>query len=97
MTTENTHTAAERKPLQGTKVGQVTSDRRDKSRTVQVSFLARTPLYGKFLRKQTSFQVHDPTNEAKLGDTVEIAPCRPISKTKSWRLVRVIERAPEQA
>jgi small subunit ribosomal protein S17 len=85
-----------RKPLKGTKIGQVASDKRDKTRKVTITYLARVPKYGKYVRRRTSFQVHDPANEARLGDTVEIAPCRPISKTKSWRLVRVIERAPEQ-
>lgn len=85
-----------RKALQGTKTGQIVSDRRDKTRTVKVTYLAKEPKYGKFLRRSTRFQVHDPANESRMGDTVEIAPCRPISKTKSWRLVRVIEKAPEQ-
>ena len=85
-----------RKPLKGTKVGRVASDKRDKTRKVYVTFLAKVPKYGKYVRRRTAFQVHDPSNEARLGDTVEIAPCRPISKTKSWRLVRVIEKAPEQ-
>ncbi len=94
MTTTQT---TPRKPLKGIKVGQVVSGKRDKSRTVAVTFQIRTPKYGKFVRKQTKFQVHDPNNESSLGDTVEIAPCRPISKTKSYRLVRVVEKAPEQA
>ena len=85
-----------RKPLKGTKVGRVASDKRDKTRKVFVTFMAKVPKYGKYVRRRTAFQVHDPGNDARLGDTVEIAPCRPISKTKSWRLVRVIERAPEQ-
>ena len=85
-----------RKPLKGTKVGQVASDKRDKTRKVVVQFLAQVSKYGKYVKRRTAFQVHDPANDSKLGDTVEIAPCRPISKTKSWRLVRVIERAPEQ-
>jgi small subunit ribosomal protein S17 len=84
-----------RKALKSTRYGVVTSDKRDKTRTVQVEFSARHAKYGKFLRRATKFQVHDPSNDAKQGDRVEIARCRPISKTKSWRLVRVIERAPE--
>ena len=89
-------TTHQRKALKGTKVGQVASDKRDKTRKVVVQFLAQAGKYGKYIRRRTSFQVHDPSNDSRLGDTVEIAPCRPISKTKSWRLVRVIERAPEQ-
>ncbi len=89
-------TKTTRKPLAGTKIGVVTSDRRDKTRTVSVEFLARHSKYGKFLKRRTRFHVHDPENASKLGDRVEIATCRPISKTKSWRLVRVIEVAPMQ-
>src|SRR5688500_9736519 len=85
-----------RKPLKGTKVGRVASDKRDKTRKVFVGYMAQVSKYGKYVRRRTAFQVHDPANDSHLGDTVEIAPCRPISKTKSWRLVRVIERAPEQ-
>ena len=51
------------------------------------------PLYGKFIRRTTKLHVHDENNEAKLGDVVEIRECRPLSKTKSWTLVRVVEKA----
>lgn len=87
-------TTPARKRLVGTKIGRVTSAKRDKTRKVEVSFLQKVPKYGKFVRRRSVFHVHDETNDARLGDTVEIAPCRPISKTKSWRLLRVIERAP---
>ena len=83
-----------RKTLQGTKVGRVVSDRRDKSRKVEVTYLRRNTKYGKYVRRRSMFHVDDPTNVSKLGDQFEIAPCRPVSKTKSWRLVRVIEAAP---
>ncbi len=53
----------------------------------------RTALYGKFIRRTTKLHVHDEANEAKMGDVVEIKECRPISKTKSWTLVRVVEKA----
>lgn len=81
--------------LTGMKVGIVTSDKRDKTRTVAVDYQKIHPIYGKRLRRQAKFQVHDEKNEAGEGDRVEIAQCRPLSKTKSWRLVRVIEKAPE--
>ena len=81
--------------LAGTKIGIVTSDKRDKTRTVAVDFQKVHPIYGKRLRRQAKFQVHDEKNEAGEGDRVEIAQCRPLSKTKSWRLVRVLEKAPE--
>ncbi len=86
------------KPVLGSRVGVVTSDKRDKTRTVAVTFQGKHPKYGKYLRRKSTFQVHDPQNQSKLGDRVEIATCRPISKTKSWRLLRVVEVAvgPEQ-
>jgi small subunit ribosomal protein S17 len=80
----------------GTQVGVVSSDKRDKSRRVVVSFSAKHPKYGKYIRQETVLHVHDEQNESRSGDRVEIAPCRPMSKTKRWRLVRVVER-PVQA
>lgn len=79
----------------GTKVGIVTSDKRDKTRTVAVDFQKVHAKYGKRLRRQAKFQVHDESNESGEGDRVEITQCRPLSKSKSWRLIRVIEKAPE--
>ena len=93
MTTATSPTAIEPRVLTSTKVGVVTSDKRDKTRTVVIEFQYRHPKYGKYLKRQTKFQVHDEKNESKLNDRVEIANCRPISKTKSWRLVRVVEKA----
>jgi small subunit ribosomal protein S17 len=84
---------SDRKPLKRTRAGRVTSDRCDKTRKVEVTFLQRHGKYGKFLRRRSVFHVHDPENVSHQGDTVLIAPCRPISKTKSWRLVRVLETA----
>ena len=83
-----------RKPLTGTQVGRVVSDKRDQTRKVVVEFLAKVPKYGKYVRRRSVFHIHDQKNESGLGDKVEIAPCRPISKTKSWRLVKVLEKAP---
>lgn len=83
------------KKVTGTKVGVVTSDKRDKTRTVAVEFQKVHAKYGKRLRRQAKFQVHDESNASGQGDRVEIAQCRPLSKTKSWRLVRVLEKAPE--
>jgi small subunit ribosomal protein S17 len=76
----------------GTKVGTVESDKRDKTRTVVVRFMVKHPKYGKFVRKRTVLHVHDEKNESHLGDTVEVAATRPLSKTKAWRLVRVVEK-----
>ncbi|MCH2161432.1 MAG: 30S ribosomal protein S17 [Phycisphaerales bacterium] len=75
------------------KVGIVESDARDKSRKVVISFSMRHPKYGKYIRRRTVLQVHDEANESKKGDRVEVTECRPISKTKSWVVTRIIERA----
>ena len=77
------------------RVGVVASAGRDKTRKVALDFSVKHPLYGKYLRKRHYLHVHDENNESKRGDKVEIAECRPISKTKSWVLLRVIESAPE--
>lgn len=70
--------------------GMVESDKRDKSRRVVVNFMTKHPKYGKFVRGRTVLQVHDEQNVSKKGDLVEVRECRPISKTKSWELVRVV-------
>ena len=59
-----------------------------------IAYAGKHAKYGKTMRKRTVLQVHDEKNESHLGDRVEVAECRPISKTKSWVLVRVVERAP---
>lgn len=93
---DSTPTTNARKKLVGTHTGTVVSDKRDRTRKVEVAFQARDSKYGKIVKKRSMFHVHDPENASKNGDVVEIAPCRPISKTKSWRLVKVIEVAPEE-
>lgn len=72
------------------KVGIVESDARDKSRRVVIHFSSKHPKYGKYVRKQTVLHAHDEENVSKKGDRVEIAECRPISKTKSWVITRVV-------
>jgi len=79
--------------VKGTQIGVVQSDKRDKTRKVVVEYMSRHSKYGKFLRQRTVLQVHDEQNQSHLGDRVEVAPCRPISKTKSWRLVRIVEKS----
>jgi small subunit ribosomal protein S17 len=74
-------------------VGVVESDKRSKSRTVVVNYQSRHPKYGKYIRHKTVLQAHDEGNTSKSGDTVEVAPCRPVSKTKTWRVVRVVAKA----
>jgi|TARA_B100001059_G_scaffold236139_1_gene285065 small subunit ribosomal protein S17 len=73
------------------RIGLVDSASRDKSCKVMINYLVRHPKYGKYVRRRTSIHVHDEQNAAKVGDRIEIAECRPISKTKSWTLIRVIE------
>ena len=75
------------------KVGVVESDKRDKTRKVAINFSVKHPKYGKYLKKRTVLHVHDESNASKLGDRVEIAECRPISKTKSWVVLRVLKSA----
>src|SRR3954471_16590191 len=77
--------------------GVVASDKADKTIKVVVAFQTRHPKYGKFLKRRTVLHAHDEKNDAREGDTVEVAPCRPLSKTKHHRLVRIVERAPERA
>jgi small subunit ribosomal protein S17 len=78
--------------LRKTKAGVVTSNNGDKSITVKVERKVKHPLYGKFVKKSTKFHAHDEKNECSIGDTVRIMETRPISKTKRWRLVEVIEK-----
>ena len=75
------------------KVGIVESDKRDKTRKVAINFSVKHPKYGKYVKKKTVLHVHDEKNQSKTGDRVEIAECRPISKTKSWVLLRVLQQS----
>lgn len=74
------------------RVGVVASDKRSKTRTVVIAYSSKHPKYGKYVKNRSVLHVHDEKNESRIGDRVEIAECRPISKTKSWTLVRVVER-----
>jgi small subunit ribosomal protein S17 len=78
-----------------TKVGRVVSDKMDKTIVVSVERLARHPLYKRVIRLTTKFKAHDETNDARTGDTVLIEESRPLSATKRWRLVSIIQRAGE--
>jgi len=73
--------------------GSVVSDKMDKSAVVLIERRVKHPVYGKFVRKSTKLHIHDENNECGVGDTVQITECRPISKTKSWKLVKVVEKA----
>lgn len=83
--------------IAGARIGVVESDKRNKTRKVVVPFSFKHPKYGKYLSRKSVLHAHDETNDSREGDTVEIAPCRPISKTKSWKIVRVVQRAPQNA
>ena len=75
------------------RVGHVVSNKMDKTIVVAVENLIRHRLYGKTIRRTNKFKAHDETNDARVGDTVEIMETRPLSREKCWRLVRVVERA----
>ena len=74
-------------------IGTVTSDQRDKTITVSITSRETHPLYRKQYTKTRKYTAHDEKNQAKLGDRVEITMCRPMSKTKAYKLVRVIEKS----
>ena len=78
--------------LRKTRIGIVSSNKMDKTITVKVERKIKHPLYGKFLKKTTSFHAHDEKNECSIGDLVKIMESRPLSKTKRWRLVEVVEK-----
>lgn len=73
-------------------LGVVTSDKMDKTVVVTVERLEKHPVFGKYIRRRTKFKAHDERNECKPGDTVLIRECRPLSKDKSWRVVKILER-----
>jgi small subunit ribosomal protein S17 len=79
-----------------TMTAMVISNSGNKSIKVAIDFKVRHPKYGKYVRRRTKLGVHDEHNQAGVGDIVEVAECRPYSKTKSWRLVRVLEKAAQQ-
>jgi len=68
----------------------------DKSIKVAIKYLVKHPKYGKYMKKRTRFGVHDERNEAVVGDVVEIAECRPYSKSKNWRIVKVVHKAAKE-
>ncbi|AFL76023.1 30S ribosomal protein S17 [Thiocystis violascens] len=73
--------------------GRVTSSAMDKTVTVLIERRVKHPLYGKFMRRSTKIHAHDETNSCGEGDLVRVEQCRPLSKTKSWRLLDIIEKA----
>ena len=83
----------DKRNLRKERVGVVTSDKMDKSIVVAQVTKVKHPLYGKFVLKTKKFLAHDETNDCNIGDTVRIMETRPLSKSKCWRLVEIIERA----
>ncbi len=83
----------ETRKLRKEKVGVVTSDKMQKSIVVAVERKVKHPKYGKFINRTTKFTAHDEENTCKIGDTVRIMEIKPMSKSKKWRLVEVLERA----
>jgi small subunit ribosomal protein S17 len=77
-------------------IGVVTSDKMNKTRRVEIPRLVKHARYGKYIKRRTICHVHDEKNESRLGDTVEIMESRPLSKTKHWRFIRVVTKAPQQ-
>lgn len=74
------------------RIGVVSSNKMDKTVTVAVERKVKHPMYGKFVKKTTKFHAHDEKNECSIGDLVKIMETRPLSKTKRWRLVEVVEK-----
>lgn len=93
MSNTSSATKPDQTEFKGVKIGVVDSDARDQTRRVEIAYLAPHPKYGKYVSRRTLLHVHDENNESKAGDKVEIVQCRPVSKTKKWRLLRVVERA----
>ena len=86
---------AARKPLIQTVTGRVVSDKMDKTITVLVERRAKHPIYGKVVIRSSKYHAHDESNECKAGDLVEIQASRKLSKTKAWKVLRVVEKAKE--
>ena len=82
----------EDKKVKKTKRAVVVSKSGDKSITVQIDYKVKHPMYGKYIKRRTKLGVHDEKNLAGIGDTVDIAECRPISKSKNWRLVSIVRK-----
>ncbi len=79
--------------LRKTRIGTVSSNKMTKTITVAVERKVKHPMYGKFVKKTTRFHAHDEKNECTIGDVVKIMETRPLSKTKRWRLVEIVEKA----
>lgn len=95
MTNVETAQAGTNSAAKRTLQGVVTSNAGDKSATIMIERRIKHPIYGKFIKRSTKIRLHDEANECNKGDTILIEECRPMSKTKSWKLVKIVEKAPE--
>jgi len=84
---------SEETQVQRTVTGRVVSNRMDKSATVLIERRVKHPVYGKYIRRSTKLHVHDAENACQEGDLVTIEQCRPLSRTKSWKLVEIVGRS----
>lgn len=84
---------SEQQPTNRMLTGRVVSDKMDKTITVMIERRVKHPLYGKYIRRSTKVHAHDASNECHAGDMVVVEQCRPLSKSKTWRLVKVVEKA----
>jgi len=84
---------SDKNKVQRGQVGRVVSNKMDKTVTVRLERLVKHPLYGKYMRRSSKVHAHDETNDCNEGDTVRIAQTRPVSKTKAWAVIEVVERA----
>jgi small subunit ribosomal protein S17 len=94
---EPTQTPTQERGRRRVAVGVVTSDKMNKTRRVEIPRLVKHPRYGKYIKRRTICHVHDDQNASHAGDLVEIMETRPMSKTKHWRLVRIVTKAPTAA
>jgi small subunit ribosomal protein S17 len=92
MTTATATPTSDNRKLRNRLIGMVTSDKVSKTRKVVFEYLARHAKYNKYVKRQTVLHVHDEKNESRVGDQVEVMSCRPISKTKTYRLVRIVTK-----
>jgi small subunit ribosomal protein S17 len=90
---EEAASMSEQRGLRKTRVGKVISDKMDKTVVVEVKTRVRHPLYGKIMNQSTKLKVHDENNACGIGDTVSVMETRPLSKTKRWRVVEIVEKA----
>lgn len=95
MSDNETNTAPATAEAKGarTLTGRVVSDKMQKTIAVEIERLIKHPQYGKYVRRTTKLLAHDENGESHIGDLVTIAPCRPFSRRKSWRLIQVVEKA----